>query len=375
MRERWERLADWGRSQPPIALDALIAIACYLVTVIDCFADGKQDPAVFLAAGLNALPLVWRSRYPFTVTWLVGLGTVWMSLSKTLGDLPISQLVATYTFAALCPPLKRLIAGLGTVFGISISILPIGGGVLDIAPTGVWFVIAYALGTGARARRDRIAMLEERERRLTEQQEAAAARERERVAREVHDILAHSMSLVVVQAEAGPVVVRTDPARAEEIFDTISTTARDALVQLRRALGVLRSDGAERAPQPDLDGVAPLVENARRAGLSATLEERGERRPVPADLAVTAYRIVQESLTNAVRHAHAEQVRVLLDWRDAELRLEVSDDGRGPANGTANGGHGLAGMRERAAAAGGELTTGPGPGGVGFRVAATLPLG
>ena len=217
-------------------------------------------------------------------------------------------------------------------------------------------------------------MLEERARRLTEEQAAAAARERERIAREVHDILAHSMSLVVVQAEAGPVVVRSDPAKAEEVFDTISITAREALAQLRRALGVLRSEGPTRQPQPDLDAVAPLVDGARRVGLAATLEEYGERRPVPADLSVTAYRIVQESLTNTVRHARAGQVRVRLDWRDAALRLEVSDDGRGPTRTGNSFGHGLIGMRERVDAAGGELSTGPGPDGVGFRVVATLPL-
>ena len=232
---------------------------------------------------------------------------------------------------------------------------------------------AYALGTGARARRDRIAMLEERARRLAQAHDAAVARERERIAREMHDVLAHSVSLIVVQAEAGPVVVRSDPDKAEAAFDAIAATGRDALGQLRRTLGVLRSDGPARQPQPDLDDLPALVDQARRAGLEASLSERGDRRPVPAELALAAYRVVQESLTNTVRHAGARRVRVRLDWRQAALHVEVSDDGHGPAP-DGHPGHGLVGMRERVTACGGDLRTGVGDGGVGFRVAAALPF-
>jgi signal transduction histidine kinase len=182
------------------------------------------------------------------------------------------------------------------------------------------------------------------------------------------------MSMVVIQAEAGPVAVRTDPDKAEEVFDTISATAREALQQLRRALGVLRSEEAARRPQPGLDALPELVAGVRRTGLSVTLEEDGEARAVPPDVAAAAYRIVQESLTNAVKHAAASSVRVRLGWRDRALRLEVCDDGRGPAGTREPGGHGLIGMRERVTAAGGELSLGPGPGGVGYRVAASLPL-
>jgi signal transduction histidine kinase len=373
MGDRWRRLVGSVRAWPPLAVDALIAITCYLIAVISAITTNRTEILVFAVAGLTALPLLWRRQHPFAVTAVTGVGTIWLALAHGLDNLPAGQLVATYTFAALSPALARLSLVLGTMAGIAIAMVP-KHDLLSFSMTGIMFVVAYALGTSARARRDRIAMLEERARRLTEEQAAAAAEERERIAREVHDILAHSMSLVVVQAEAGPVVVRTDPDKAEEVFDSISTTAREALVQLRRALGVLRSDGSARHPQPDLDAVAPLVDGARRAGLTATLEEYGERRPVPADLGVTAYRIVQESLTNTVRHAHAGKVRVRLDWRDAALRLEVRDDGRGPSDAGNPGGHGLVGMRERIATIGGELSAGPGPDGVGFQVVATLPL-
>ncbi|MEV4755860.1 histidine kinase [Micromonospora sp. NPDC049559] len=371
MRERWQRCVEWGRARPPLAVDALIALACYLILVINGTVDGCRW-WVFLLAGANALPLLWRRRYPFTVTAVAGAGTVWLALTHTLGPVPAPQFVATYTFAALSPAAHRLVLVCGTVLGMVVSAVP-KEAVLGVGPVGIGLAAAYALGTSARARRDRIAMLEERSRRLVEEQRLVAGRERERIAREMHDIIAHSMSLVAVQAEAGPLVVRSDPARAEEVFATISATARETLVQLRRVLGVLRYDGPERAPLPDLDAVPPLVANARRAGLVATLEEHGQRRRMPPDLGVTAYRIVQESLTNTVRHSGAERVRVRLDWHDAALRLEISDDGRGP-RGAGAGGHGLIGMRERVTAAGGDLTTGAGPDGTGFRVTATLPL-
>jgi signal transduction histidine kinase len=377
------RLTERARDVPPLVVDAVIAVACVLTVTVFALADQRLYWWVVVLATLNALPLLWRRRYPFTATAVTGVFTTWLSLVEAVGQLPAAQLVATYTFAALCPPLLRLIAVLGTVVGVSLSLLLPDEEVLAFGPVAIMFTVAYALGTSARARRNRIAMLEERAQRLAEEQAATATRERERIAREMHDILAHSMSLVVVQAEAGPVAVRTDPDKAEEVFDSISATAREALAQLRRALGVLRADQpgegrpgeATRAPQPDLDALPPLVAGVRQAGLAATLEEHGDRRAVPPDLAATAYRIVQESLTNTVRHARASQVRVRLDWRDGALRLEVRDDGRGPAgNDGPGGGRGLVGMRERVAAAGGELSTGPGEGGTGFRVSASLPL-
>jgi signal transduction histidine kinase len=179
---------------------------------------------------------------------------------------------------------------------------------------------------------------------------------------------------MVVQAEAG-LVLATEPARAAGTFETISETGREALAQLDRALGVLRADGpSSRSPQPGLDGLPDLVERARLAGLDAELSEDGDRRPVPADLAAAVYRVVQEAVTNTVRHAHARRLRARLDWRDTALAVTVADDGRGPVACGADSGRGLVGMRERVDAFGGELTTGPDAGGVGFLVAAVFPL-
>jgi signal transduction histidine kinase len=357
-----------------MAVDTVIATACWIYVLLEAGVGERLEWWVPILATANSLPLLWRRRHPFGVTMIIGIGTTWLAITGVLGDLPPAQLVATYTFAALCPPLERLIAVVGTIAGISMSILIPDDKVLNLGPVGIAFAVAYALGTGGRARRDRIAMLEERTRRLAEEQDAAAARERQRIAREMHDIIAHSMSVIAIQAEAGPVAVRSDPRKAEEVFDTISITAREALAQLRRALGVLRSDEPARRPQPGLDALPALIADIRHTGLAVTLQEDGESRQVPPDLAVTAYRIVQESLTNAVKHAAAGSVRVRVGWRDGALRLEVCDDGRGPPGDGGPGGHGLVGMRERVTAAGGELTFGPGPDGVGFRVVASLPV-
>ncbi len=248
------RAADRLRALPPVAVDALIAVLCYLATVAVPMKAAAAQWWLFAPAALASLPLVWRRRHPIVVTAIVGAGTIGLALTGGLNGIPLpyGQLVATYTFASLSPPTWRLLAVAGTIAGIVASVLVLDQRLSLIGVTGLPFAGAYALGTGARARRDRIAMLEERTRRLAEAHEAAAARERERIAREMHDVLAHSVSLIVVQAEAGPVVVRNAPDKAEAAFDAIAATGRDALRQLRRTLGVLRSDGAERQPQPDL---------------------------------------------------------------------------------------------------------------------------
>jgi signal transduction histidine kinase len=374
MREYGDRLAAWARGLPPIAVDAVIAILCALYVMFDAGVEDRFAWWVPLGAAANSLPLLWRRQYPFAVAAITGITTTVLSMTGGLNDVPAAQLVATYTFAALSPPLKRLIAMTATVIGVSVSILLPDDEALNLGVVGIFFLGAYALGVSARARRDRITMLEERELRLTQQQETAATRERERIAREMHDILAHSMSLVVVQAEAGPVAVRHDPDRAEQMFDTISVTARDALAQLRRVLGVLRTDDSGREPTPDLEALPGLVRRVDDAGLTATLTEDGDPRPLPPDLAATAYRIVQESLTNTVKHAGADRVDVRLTWSDTALRIEVTDDGAGAPSSINGSGQGLIGMRERVSAAGGSLDAGPGPGGVGFRVTASVPL-
>jgi signal transduction histidine kinase len=349
------------------AVDILITAAVTAATVYPAAKWG--NPLDVLLALLASVPLLWRRHAPIVVALVCGVGTTWLSVEDRLFDLPYGQLVATYTWAELATPGRRLFAAAGTVAGVTASLIVPQHSPPSFGYVGMMFVAAYALGTGMRARRDRIAFLEERTLRLTEEQIAAAAAERARIARDMHDVLAHSVGLMVVQAEGGASVVRTDAGRAEAAFDAIADTGREALVQLRHALGILRD---QRPEPPGLDAVASLVERARRTGLDVTLT-RDAVPPVSAEVGATAFRVVQEALTNAVKHAGARHVAVVLAAEGPSLRVLVRDDGRGGA--AKPGGHGLPGMRERVAAAGGTLRTGPVEQAAGFEVSALLPAG
>ncbi|MGW5686243.1 sensor histidine kinase [Nonomuraea sp. NPDC003754] len=183
----------------------------------------------------------------------------------------------------------------------------------------------------------------------------------------MHDVLGHAISLIVVQAEAGPLAIRPDPTRAEAAFDAIAATGREAMDQLRRLLGLLGTSSPG-AP-PTVARIEALVHSVDRAGQRTTLTIHGTPRPLPADVEAAAYRIVQESLTNAVKHAKATAVTVELNWRHDTLMIAITDDGRGHTGGS---GHGLIGIRERAAACGGSATFSPGPDGHGFAVTVHL---
>jgi signal transduction histidine kinase len=208
-----------------------------------------------------------------------------------------------------------------------------------------------------------------------EQAMAAVVAERTRIARELHDIVAHSVSTMVVQAGAAEQVVGEDEEFVRRALGTIRSTGADALGEMRRVVAMLREDEdtGSLMPQPGVEGVPALVEAARQAGLDASLEVRGPARPLPAGLDLAAYRIVQEALTNVRRHARARSVRVVVEHTADEVRVEVVDDGSGPRGRPPAGGHGLVGMRERAALYGGQVTTGAAAGG-GFVVRAVLPL-
>lgn len=347
------------------AVDILITVAVTAATAYPALKWGTSaDVALSLLA---SVPLLWRRQAPILVALACGIGTTWLSVRDRLFDMPYGQLVATYTWAELSTSRWRLFGAVGTAVGVAASLAVPQQSPPSFGYVGMMFVTAYALGTGVRARRDRIAYLEERTRRLSEGHAAAAGAERARIARDMHDVLAHSVGLMVVQAEGGASVVRTDAARAEAAFDAIAGTGREALVQLRHALGVLRDQQPE---PPGLDAVASLVERARRTGLDVTLT-RAAVPPVPAEVGAAAFRVVQEALTNAVKHAGARHVAVVLAAEGPSLRVLVRDDGRGGV--PKPGGHGLAGMAERVAAAGGTLRTGPAEQGPGFEVSALLP--
>ncbi|MFF2524649.1 sensor histidine kinase [Streptomyces liangshanensis] len=337
---------------------------------------------------LGVLPLVWRRRAPVTVLLAVLAaqalyGLTWNGPGQTL---PYTALLAVYTVAALSPARRRLPAAALTLVLIFPSVAFNSGEARELLFSLLVFGAAYAFGRLSRIRRDYTAAVEDRAAQLERanriEAEQATARERARIAREMHDILSHAVSIMIVQAEAGPVAVRTAPERAEAAFDAISETGRDAMVQLRRMLGVLREDGAgggrtaERAaplhPQPTLAELPGLVERVAAGGIEIGYVTAGRPpAPLPLDTQATVYRVVQEALTNVVRHAAAGSVLIRLEYGPDTLEVTVTDDGRGPGDST---GHGLVGIRERVAAHGGTATAGPGPGGRGFRLAVRLPL-
>ncbi len=246
---------------------------------------------------------------------------------------------------------------------------------------------AWSLGDAARTRRLQARALAERardaERNRNAHSREAVTTERLRIARELHDVMAHSMSVIAVQAGVGRHVMDRDPETARTALGVIEDTNRRTLTEMRQLLGVLRVDDppaaaqlGSRAPQPGLDRLDDLLADARAAGLVVTLSVTGTARQLPPHLDLAAYRILQEALTNAARHAGPAQLRVTLTWSGETLAIDVSDDGRGPVAGRGSspgGGFGLIGLRERATSVGGGFDAGPGPDG-GFRVRATLPL-
>jgi signal transduction histidine kinase len=273
-----------------------------------------------------------------------------------------------------------------------LTVLVVGNIVGTHSPNGMLFSLLTSVGSfifGSLVRElRRLARAEgERARQLGLQAASetarAAAEERSRIAREMHDILAHAVSLMVIQAEAGPLVVRSDPERAIRTFDTIADSGRDAMVQLRRVLGVLKEQGAgpELAPQPTLAELPAVAERVRESGIRVELELVEPERTMPPDVQAAAYRIVQEALTNIIKHSGADCAAVRVARRGETLEIAISDNGRGVAAGTAgdevsgwSGGRGLVGIRERAAACGGRALAGPRPDGRGFLVTARLPL-
>ena len=250
-------------------------------------------------------------------------------------------------------------------------------GVSDFLFPAIIFGIAWAVGYGldwkfreaeeARERAERAEQAREEEALL------AVAEERARIARELHDIVGHSVSVMTVQAAGVRSLLRPEQERAREAVTVVEQTGREALAEMRRLVGVLRrpEESPALAPQPSLEHVERLVSQARDAGLPVQLRIEGDPVQLPAGVDLTAYRLVQEGLTNAIKHANAEHAEVVVLYRNGRVELTVTDDGTGDGGGE-SGGHGLVGMRERVSVYGGDLDAGPLPEG-GYRLRATLP--
>ncbi|GAA2617745.1 histidine kinase [Actinomadura fulvescens] len=361
----------------------LVAVAVAVpVTVPFATAPEVTPLGVVLNYG-TIVPLIWRRRAPFAVALIVATFAMLVLAHHRPGQmLQYGMLVTIYTLADLG---RRRWQRWGFISVLVVTTPPSSLLIKDNDAGEFMFTLllpvsAFLLGTLARTARERSDALMERSVRLEREREAdaarAAAEERARIARDMHDVLAHAVSIMVVQAEAGPVVVRTDPDQAERAFDAIADAGRDAMTQLRRMLGVLKEeqDVGVRTPQPTVTALPDLLEQVRCTDLRVELRVTGEPCALPADADTAAYRIVQEALTNTVKHAAASAATVLLRWQDDELEITVTDDGRGQdaTDGWRRGGDGLIGIRERAVACGGEAEAGPMPDG-GFRVIARLP--
>ncbi|MFD0272419.1 sensor histidine kinase [Kitasatospora sp. NPDC127111] len=380
----WTRLAGGS----PYLLDVPLALFSFAVSVWSVWNDDTDWPWWVYAMTLGtALPLPWRRRAPLAVAALSGLASVPVSVlaHSVMPQIPVYAVVTIYTVADRAADWQRgLLLGVLVVSNI-LGTHSVNGAFFSLLLTIGTFVFGSLVRELRRLARAETERAEEAGRRAASDAARAVAEERSRIAREMHDILAHAVSLMVIQAEAGPLVVHGDPERAVRAFDTIADTGRDAMVQLRRVLGVLKEDGAapELAPQPRLAELTALAERVRGAGLRVELELDGDDRggPVPAEVQAAAYRIVQEALTNTVKHSGASRASVRVVRAGEELAVLVSDDGRGVrlradrAVSDWSGGRGLVGIRERAAACGGRAEAGPGPRGRGFLVSARLPLG
>ena len=291
-----------------------------------------------------------------------------------------AALVALYTVAAYAP---RSLAHGTAAFAVVSTVVVFAvdwpqWDLEDLSTTVLLLATAWLLGETTRSRHERAlaaeARAEQLERARAAESEAAVAAERTRIARELHDVVAHHVSMMVVQAEAGPVVVHADPDRAAATFDAISAAGKSALAEMRRLLGVLREDDtAPLAPQPGIAALPALVRGVREAGLDVRLELAATAAELPPSADLAAYRLVQEALTNCVRHAGAGRVVVSVRADRDRLTVRVDDDGVGGSVRPREGGHGLLAMRERVQLAGGRLEAGARAGG-GWTVAAELPL-
>ena len=373
----------WLHRHPRVA-DAGLALVVLAVTVqplLDGMGCGcAPAPAWgYGLAVLMCLPLVWRRRWPFAAGLAAGLlAAVFGLTSLPEPVVAFAALVGIYSVAAHGS--RRVALASAGIAAVAITLTLLldrqSADAQDYTVNFLVFATAWLLGDGARSRRERAAELEARidqaEQMRVVEAERALAEERTRIARELHDVVAHAVSLMVVQAEAGPVVVHRDPDRAVRAFDTISSTGKQALTELRQLLGLLRTDPADRlAPQPTLAALPALVDGVRRAGLPVELAVEGPVRPLPAGVELAGFRIVQEALTNTLKHAGPVRARVLVRYDGDVVELEVRDDGAGGVA-APSGGNGLVGMRERAGVLGGTVSAGPVEGG--WRVHARLPV-
>jgi len=387
-RPRWLRR---GRYDLVEVADVIIALICFAATNSSLTNEnashhGKYATGLLvLLAFIDCAPLALRTRFPFSA-WAASaatlIGTSLVIPPGSLGgtDIPLAGAfvygLCLYAVTVRCRPRIVVAAAAVTVAGAAF----IDPGSM---PQAVFLIaVPILIGVVVRVRRSGERQLEEQERRHSG--ERALLEERQRIARELHDVVAHHMSVIAIQAEAAPYKTADPPAELVESFGEIRASALAGLAELRRVLGVLRTDGQDTAPQPGLADLDTLLDSARSGGVSVTVTRGGTPVTLPEGVDLSAYRIVQEALSNAMRHAPGSHVRLHLAYRPDSLAVEIRNDAIPPASSAvpvlvasgaraAGGGHGLVGMRERATMLGGSLEAGP-TGDGGFRVTAVLPV-
>jgi signal transduction histidine kinase len=390
-----DRVARWLRRlrANPWWFDSALALAAAglstAIFVFDPAFRGLPRGRFVLGCGLvllHTVPLAARRRFPLAVlATSVASGLAFAALDLSPDLLWMTFLVAVYSVAAYGSRWVSL-AGLvvAEVGSVANQLTPGRFQAPTVISNALLIAAVWLLGHFVGVRRVYVGQLEERTAELEQAREELARRavteERLRLARELHDVVAHAMSVIAVQSGVGAHIANTQPEEAAKALVAIEATSRGALEELRRLLGVLRQEHepqGDLAPVPGLADLDSLLAEVSKAGLAVKLRVNGTRPPVPAGVDLSAYRIVQEALTNVVKHAGPAHAQVTIGYRDQDVTVEVTDDGQGAvtsgSDGQAGSGHGLIGMRERVQAFGGDLQTGPRPGG-GFRVAARLPL-
>jgi signal transduction histidine kinase len=374
------RLRDLpARAEPA---DALIAAALAIPSVVQVLVAPIAPRAIGVPVALLAtLPIAFRRRHA-ALAALVGSASWWL---ETDGYLVLGYVAAALLFYSLGAhePDRRRLLGV-CAFALLTGLV----GTMRSHPVVYEYIAAVAIVIGpalvgriVRRQQEQAERLRELTRHLERERErsahAAVVDERARIARELHDVVAHGVSVIAIQADAAEAALDRDPALARRPLRTIHDSAGEALADMRRLLGVLREDqdGNELAPLPGLGQLRPLLERAREAGVAVSLEEEGEPRDLPASLDLSAYRVLQEALTNVRKHAPGAPATVKLAWHPDALELAVRDEGPGPRRngGAPHDGHGLLGMRERVKVHGGEVRAGRGERG-GFEVVVRLPL-
>ena len=383
------RVRAWTGQLVVVALAGLSLFDIWVVSLSDVTTGLRLITTVMLFA--ICLALVWRRRAPVAVLVavmvLVSVQAVFFDPSvqdtgeQSTFESFLALLLGFYSVAAYAEE-RRAILGAAivgaSILAIDIPRLIAGTNPGDIIPAWLFYATVWFIGRTIRKRQLQAARLQDLAAQLElereERAQTAVAEERSRISRELHDVVAHSVSVMVVQAQAAQRLLQGEQREARQALTSIETTGRQALVEMRRLLGILRRTDEEPAlaPQPGLKHLDALIEQVREAGLPVELRVEGMAEPLPPGVDLSAYRIVQEALTNTLKHAGPSCARVAIHYRSDEIELEISDDGGGNVNGGGSG-QGLIGMRERVALYSGVLHSGRQNGG-GYLVRARLPL-